>query len=846
MSQPLILASCFLPLDADNCRWWLKLQDALTQEGLELIVLSQAPPADPNLRVILVPLWLQGFAAAFGNSPAALTLEEPLAQALAERDRSWSGQGHLPLGEFHAGLQTCQHVLRTLLAELQPAVVLTWGSSLPQSVVLQQLALQQGRPCWVIERGFVPQTLMVEMSGQGGVSEWNTSFALQRALRRGTSTTAFRAFQQQYVTQRASKTPVAADALSAEEIRRRHCPDRQRLVSVLLQHDEASGLAPVSFAGARQHTRGIPTAAEAVQYLAAAAAARSDCQLLVRPHPLDLADYSAFESATLRVVRDGSLHALLQASDAVACMTSTCQFEALLYEKPLILLARSVLAGKGVAYEALNPADVAPALASALAFEGFTDRLERGRRFLSFALENFLITLGEELPELPTLRDFAAWLRTQSGTPLPLPSSEDRLLGVHSWFSLWVKAKTELDQARNSAPAVAAAAGSPSSSSVTTSALSTMNCHSHIGQDAWVAECLRFRRGGFFLDFGAFDGTSISNTLALERDLGWRGICVEPNPRYYPALCAARRCITVNAALWHESRKQLEFVDAHGLSSIADFKDTDLNSQRRLEATRSLIRVDTLNPNELLERFEAPTLIDFLSLDVEGAEFDILNALDLRRYRIALMTIEHNHNHEHQKRIRDHLASFGYGVVQNRNDDFFFHRAHLAELLGNEGAAPDPLAAFDRVYATFPISATGAEAQPFPYGPPIAPPPAIPTNAAPAPSSPARRRPTPAPAPATPKDLRVAADEAYAQAHWTEAGNLYKTLSQTHPDDLELWKRRIHCARSAGHEVLADLVLEEALESHPGWAAHLGPPVQDATGSDSEVILGVEGRSYGF
>lgn len=845
MSQPLILASCFLPLDADTCRWWLKLQEALAQEGMELIVLSQAPPADPNLRVILVPLWLQGYAAAFGNSPTALTLEEPLAQALVERERSWSGQAHQPLAEFHAGLQTCQHVLRTLLAELQPAVVLTWGSSLPQSVVLQQLALQEGRPCWVLERGFVPQTLMVEMSGQGGLSEWNASFALQRALRAGASTTTFRAVQQQYVSQRASKTPVAADALSAEELRRRHCPDRQRLVSVLLQHDEASGLSPVSFAGSRQHTRGLTTAAEAVQHLAAAAAARTDCQLIVRPHPLDLADYSAFESATLRVVRDGSLHALLQASDAVACMTSTCQFEALLYEKPLILLARSVLAGKGVAYEALNPSAVAPALAAALAFDGFVDRLERGRRFLSFALENFLITLDEEVPGLPTLRDLAAWLGTHSGTPLALPPTEDRLLGVRSWFSLWAKTKTELDQARNAAPAAAPAAGSPSAS-VTTPVSSTMNCHSHIGQDAWVAECLRFRRGGFFLDFGAFDGTSISNTLTLERDLGWRGICVEPNPRYYPALCAARRCITVNAALWHESRKQLEFVDAHGLSSIADFKDTDINSQRRQEATRSLIRVDTLNPNELLERFDAPTLIDFLSLDVEGAEFDILNALDLRRYRIALMTIEHNHNHEHQKRIRDYLAGFGYEVVQNRNDDFFFHRAHLAALMENLGGAPDPLAAFDRVYATFPIAATGAEAQPFAYGPPLAPPPVTSPTVPSAATPPARRRPAGPAAPLAAKDLRVAADEAYAQEHWTEAGNLYKTLSQTHPDELEVWKRRIHCARSAGHEVLADLVLEEALESHPGWAAQLGPPVENESGSDSEVILGVEGRSYGF
>lgn len=850
MSTPLVLASCFLPLDADHCRWWLKFQDALAQRGMELMLLSHAPAVDPQLRVITLPLWLQGYGLAFGASPTPLTLEEPLAQALAERDRSWSGQEGRSLTEFQVGLGTCQHVLRTVLAELQPAVVLVWGSSLPQSVVLQQLALQQGRPCWVLERGFIPETLMLEMSGQGGQSEWHGSFALQRALRQAQSTEAFRTAQLVHRTRQSSKNPTLGEPLSSEELRRRICPPTRRLVSALLQHDGASGLSPSTFLGARQHATGIPGALDAARLLAAAVGSRSDCQLLLRPHPLDLTDYSTLENDQVRVVREGSLHAVLQASDVVACMTSTCQFEALLYEKPLLLLANSALAGKGVAYEALSPTEVAPALAAALAFEGFPERLDRGRRFLSFALENFLVTLSEDLPTSPNLGDLAGFLARYALRPSGLASVEERFLGVRSWFALWAKAKAEMSAAGDPIPSASEARSASDTSN--SHATHRMNCHSHIGQDAWAAECLRFRRQGFFLDFGAFDGTSISNTLALERDLGWRGICVEPNPRYYPALCAARRCITVNAALWHESRRQLEFIDAHGLSSIADFKDTDINAQRRQSATRSTIRVDTLNPNELLERFEAPGLIDFLSLDVEGAEYDILTALDLHRYRIALMAIEHNHNQEHQKRIRDYLAGFGYEVVQNRNDDFFFHRAHLAELLADAPEVPDPLAVFERVYAVFPISATGADAQPFAYGPALACP-SLETAPVPAAeSSSRRRRPTP-PVPASPASLRQCADDAFARQAWAEANALYQKLTQATPDDLELWQRRIQCAREAGHQVLADLVLEEALELHPDWATTLrpddgsAPPGGDeATLSETEVVLGVEGRHYGF
>ena len=235
-----------------------------------------------------------------------------------------------------------------------------------------------------------------------------------------------------------------------------------------------------------------------------------------------------------------------------------------------------------------------------------------------------------------------------------------------------------------------------------------MRYASHIGQDAWVAESLQFKRNGFFLDFGAFDGETISNTYALEKELGWRGICVEPNPRFYPSLCRCRKCITVNVALWPQSRELLRFVDAHGLSAIETYKDADANAGRRDQATHGVIEVDTLNPTELLKRFEAPYLIDFLSLDVEGAEYEVLTALDLQTYAIALMTIEHNHDLPRQLKIRAYLARFGYEVVQNCNDDFFFHRAHLARAMGGSAGVVDPLTVFGRIQGRYGCSEPGA------------------------------------------------------------------------------------------------------------------------------------------
>lgn len=211
-----------------------------------------------------------------------------------------------------------------------------------------------------------------------------------------------------------------------------------------------------------------------------------------------------------------------------------------------------------------------------------------------------------------------------------------------------------------------------------------MNYFSNAGQDRLVATVLRHRRNGYFLDFGAFDGVNDSNTFYFERYQGWQGICVEPNPMWYGALCAVRSCISVNCALWNKSRQSLEFVDAHGLSSLASVKDDDSNAELRNKYTAARIRVDTINPTELLERFSAPGYIDYLSLDVEGVEGVVLRELDLKRYKIGLMTVEHNHAKDKQADTRKYLSRFGYEVEEFFNDDFFFNHEFLQSRYASE------------------------------------------------------------------------------------------------------------------------------------------------------------------
>lgn len=128
-------------------------------------------------------------------------------------------------------------------------------------------------------------------------------------------------------------------------------------------------------------------------------------------------------------------------------------------------------------------------------------------------------------------------------------------------------------------------------------------------------------------------------------------------------------------------------MDAHGLSSFSHLRGTDSNSDKRQSATRRLISVDTINPTELLERFDAPQSIDYLSLDVEGAEMDILSSLNLYKYDISLMTIEQDCNPDRVTTLRNYLYPYGYEGFSVGYDEFFFKRDKIYRVAPREAAA---------------------------------------------------------------------------------------------------------------------------------------------------------------
>lgn len=188
-------------------------------------------------------------------------------------------------------------------------------------------------------------------------------------------------------------------------------------------------------------------------------------------------------------------------------------------------------------------------------------------------------------------------------------------------------------------------------------------------QDLFAYAVSGGKKGGFFVEFGATNGEELSNSWLLEKQFGWTGILAEPARVWHSALRANRSAIIETDCVWKTTGDSLEFleVSAAVLSTVAEHGDGDLHRGRRKNATS--YRVTTVSLADMLARHGAPREIDFLSIDTEGSEFDILQAFDFSLYRFACIAVEHNFT-ENRERIHALLTKHGYRRVHEDASQF--------------------------------------------------------------------------------------------------------------------------------------------------------------------------------
>lgn len=193
--------------------------------------------------------------------------------------------------------------------------------------------------------------------------------------------------------------------------------------------------------------------------------------------------------------------------------------------------------------------------------------------------------------------------------------------------------------------------------------------HSQIRQDIFALAELDFQQGGFFVEFGATNGVELNNTLLMEAEFGWTGILAEPATGWHEDLRNNRQAVIDTRVVWKESGQTVQFTETASAinSAITTFVKTSRKMRGRTYA------VETVSLNDLLAQHNAPEVIDYISIDTEGSEFDILNAVDFDRWSFRVMTVEHNHEPQRDD-VFKLLTRKGYKRVRegvSRFDDWY-------------------------------------------------------------------------------------------------------------------------------------------------------------------------------
>ena len=131
-------------------------------------------------------------------------------------------------------------------------------------------------------------------------------------------------------------------------------------------------------------------------------------------------------------------------------------------------------------------------------------------------------------------------------------------------------------------------------------------CRSQLGQDLFVLCELKFKRNGYFVEFGATNGIDLSNSHILENKFGWRGIVAEPARVWHKALFKNRQCHIETKCVSGKSGEQVEFNETEmgELSTIKKFSDVDLH--REVRQTGKIYQVETLSLIDLIDQFPPP------------------------------------------------------------------------------------------------------------------------------------------------------------------------------------------------------------------------------------------------
>ena len=180
----------------------------------------------------------------------------------------------------------------------------------------------------------------------------------------------------------------------------------------------------------------------------------------------------------------------------------------------------------------------------------------------------------------------------------------------------------------------------------------------------------------FFVEFGATDGIALSNSFFLEKSLMWNGILSEPARIWHKELLSNRSALIDTRAVFATSGLLMKFTQ----DEVKELSGITLHKEAKSLGKRSkFYEVNTVSLNDLLSEYDAPNVVDYLSIDTEGSEFEILQNFDFEKTTFRFISVEHNFRADRDL-MRKLLQNNGYvNILEEFSDfdDWYLHKSNL-------------------------------------------------------------------------------------------------------------------------------------------------------------------------
>jgi GT2 family glycosyltransferase/lipopolysaccharide biosynthesis protein len=403
------LLSCFLLQDEKIIHFLNELKTILNKNDFELVVLSLSHQPTLNAPSIILPYLFKDFPnlnPPYDNTIASI---DNATEDLVKTDIIFSGQDSKPFEDHYNGFHTCKKILERIIMTLKPSIGFTWGMSHPQARLLSTLLEENKIPVYIFERGLFTDTFMVEPVSVYGQSCLNMTPAIWTKWAMHEDTGIYNIIKEYYINNKPQKYS-QNEYIPPDTLRKSLELEGQKIAVFWGQHDAWSGITPRETRRSNDLSPFFADTETAFRHVSEAIEKIPGVSLIFKPHPHDNNTYCNTAGRSTVITNDINNYSLFELADVFIAMLTTIQFEAVLYEKPIIVMANSQLKSKGIAYEYRDNIKLDELITKALNKFKYGKKLINSKKLVSGLFNDFLYGYDLNVPTRKKVADFGQFI----------------------------------------------------------------------------------------------------------------------------------------------------------------------------------------------------------------------------------------------------------------------------------------------------------------------------------------------------------------------------------------------------------------------------------------------------